>query len=54
MGHASAGAAMIEDPPVENTRTLLHFIDGSVAYAGHYLHEDSHPIHTHSFVRSRS
>ena len=29
---------MTEQPPVENTRTLLHFIDGSVAYAGHYLH----------------
>ena len=41
---------MTEDPPVENTRTLLHFIDGSVAYAGHYLHEDFHPVHTHSFV----
>nr|WP_221379530.1 AraC family transcriptional regulator [Actinoplanes polyasparticus] len=41
---------MTEDPPVENTRTLLHFIDGSVAYAGHYLHEDTHPVHTHSFV----
>jgi AraC family transcriptional regulator, L-rhamnose operon transcriptional activator RhaR len=41
---------MAEDPPVENTRTLLHFIDGSVAYAGHYLHEDTHPAHTHSFV----
>jgi AraC family transcriptional regulator, L-rhamnose operon transcriptional activator RhaR len=41
---------MSEDPPVENTRTLLHFIDGSVAYAGHYLHEGLHPVHTHSFV----
>ncbi|MCO8269946.1 AraC family transcriptional regulator [Actinoplanes sp. TRM 88003] len=41
---------MTEEPPVENTRTLLHFIDGSVAYAGHYLHEDTHPVHTHSFV----
>jgi AraC family L-rhamnose operon transcriptional activator RhaR len=38
------------EPPVENTRTLLHFIDGSLAYAGHYLHEDDHPVHTHSFV----
>ncbi|GAA2650525.1 helix-turn-helix transcriptional regulator [Paractinoplanes durhamensis] len=36
--------------PVEQTRTLLHFIDGSLAFAGHYLHEDTHPIHTHSFV----
>ena len=36
--------------PVEQTRTLLHFIDGSLAFAGHYLHEDVHPVHTHSFV----
>jgi AraC family L-rhamnose operon transcriptional activator RhaR len=34
---------------VENTRTLLHFVDGSLAWAGHYLHEDTHPVHTHSF-----
>jgi AraC family L-rhamnose operon transcriptional activator RhaR len=38
------------DPPVENSRDLLHFADGSVAYAGHYLHEGVHPAHTHSFV----
>ena len=37
-------------PPVENTRALLHFNDGSLAYAGHYLHEDVHETHTHSFV----
>jgi AraC family L-rhamnose operon transcriptional activator RhaR len=36
--------------PIEQTRTLLHIIDGSLAFAGHYLHEDVHPIHTHSFV----
>lgn len=36
--------------PVEQTRTLLHIVDGSFAFAGHYLHEDAHPIHTHSFV----
>lgn len=41
---------MDEPFPVEQTRTLLHFIDGSLAFAGHYLHEDVHPIHTHSFV----
>ncbi|MBU2664306.1 AraC family transcriptional regulator [Actinoplanes bogorensis] len=41
---------MTDEPPVENTRTLLHFIDGSHAYAGHYLHEGAHPVHTHSFV----
>ena len=43
---------MIEPPVetrVEQTRTLLHFVDGSLAYAGHYLHEDAHPVHTHSF-----
>jgi AraC family L-rhamnose operon transcriptional activator RhaR len=40
----------MDEFPVENTRTLLHFIDGSLAFAGHYLHEDVHPIHTHSFV----
>jgi AraC-like DNA-binding protein len=36
--------------PVEQTRTLLHIIDGSLAFAGHYLHEGAHPVHTHSFV----
>lgn len=38
------------EPPVENLRTLLRFINGAVAYAGHYLHEGTHPVHTHSFV----
>jgi AraC family L-rhamnose operon transcriptional activator RhaR len=37
------------DPPVENTRTLLHFSDGELAFAGQYLHQDTHPVHTHSF-----
>ncbi|WP_433002296.1 AraC family transcriptional regulator [Kribbella sp. CA-294648] len=37
------------DPPVETTGTLLHFIDGSYAYAGRYVHPDGHPVHTHSF-----
>ena len=36
--------------PVEQTRSLLHIVDGSLAFAGHYVHQDSHPIHTHSFV----
>jgi len=43
---------MIEPPVelrVEQARTLLHFVDGSLAYAGHYLHEHEHPVHTHSF-----
>jgi AraC family L-rhamnose operon transcriptional activator RhaR len=38
------------DPPVENTHTLLHFTGGAVAFAGHWVHEDVHPVHTHSFV----
>jgi AraC family transcriptional regulator, L-rhamnose operon transcriptional activator RhaR len=38
------------DPPVQSLRALLHFVDGSVAYAGHYLHQGMHPVHTHSFV----
>lgn len=37
------------EPPVEKTRTLLHFVDGSLAWAGHYLHEGTHAVHTHSF-----
>jgi AraC family L-rhamnose operon transcriptional activator RhaR len=38
------------EPPVGNTHTLLHFTGGAVAYAGHWVHEDVHPVHTHSFV----
>ncbi|MBA8953129.1 quercetin dioxygenase-like cupin family protein [Actinomadura namibiensis] len=30
----------------------MYFTDGSLAYAGHYLHERGHPVHTHSFVES--
>jgi AraC family L-rhamnose operon transcriptional activator RhaR len=38
------------DPPVENSHRLLHFTGGTLAYAGRYLHEGTHPVHTHSFV----
>jgi AraC family transcriptional regulator, L-rhamnose operon transcriptional activator RhaR len=38
------------DPPVENNQERLHFVQGAVAYAGHYLHEGVHPARTHSFV----
>jgi AraC family L-rhamnose operon transcriptional activator RhaR len=37
-------------PPMETTRDMLHFSDGLLAYAGHSVHEDEHPVHTHSFV----
>jgi AraC family L-rhamnose operon transcriptional activator RhaR len=40
----------MDDPPVDRAGGLLYFTDGSLAYAGHYLHEHSHPVHTHSFV----
>jgi AraC-like DNA-binding protein len=35
---------------IEQSHTLVHFGDDSLAYAGHHFHEDSHPAHTHSFV----
>jgi AraC family L-rhamnose operon transcriptional activator RhaR len=38
------------DPPVEQSHGLLYFTGGSLAYAGHYLHEQVHPEHTHSFL----
>jgi AraC family L-rhamnose operon transcriptional activator RhaR len=38
------------DPPVDESHGLLYFTDGSLAYAGHYVHEGLHPEHTHSFV----
>jgi AraC family L-rhamnose operon transcriptional activator RhaR len=40
----------MDDPPVGTAKGLLYFTDGSLAYAGHYLHEQDHPVHTHSFV----
>ncbi|MEU8241309.1 AraC family ligand binding domain-containing protein [Actinoplanes missouriensis] len=38
------------DLPVEQVDALMHIVDGSPAFAGRYLHEGSHPAHTHSFV----
>lgn len=38
------------EPPVGDTKGLLYLTDGSLAYAGHYIHEGDHPVHTHSFV----
>jgi AraC family L-rhamnose operon transcriptional activator RhaR len=39
----------MSEPPVEQSHGLLYFTDGTLAYAGHYLHEDVHEEHTHSF-----
>jgi AraC family L-rhamnose operon transcriptional activator RhaR len=41
---------IISEPPVEESRGLLYFTDGTLAYAGHYLHHQHHPVHTHSFM----
>jgi len=41
---------LVTEPPVGSANGLLYFTDGSLAYAGHYLHEGDHPVHTHSFV----
>jgi AraC family transcriptional regulator, L-rhamnose operon transcriptional activator RhaR len=38
------------EPPVDRFGALLHFTEGTLAYAGHYLHEHGHPVHTHSFL----
>ena len=41
---------LMAEPPMETSRSMLYIADGSLAYAGHYLHEGRHPAHTHSFV----
>jgi AraC family transcriptional regulator, L-rhamnose operon transcriptional activator RhaR len=38
------------EPPVENAGDMLYFVHGSVAYAGHWVHRETHAVHTHSFV----
>jgi AraC family L-rhamnose operon transcriptional activator RhaR len=38
------------EPPVEADHDRLRFVQGSVVFAGHWLHEDLHPAHTHTFV----
>lgn len=41
---------MQEDPPLGTSQGLFHFTEGTLAYAGPYLHEHDSPVHTHSFV----
>ena len=38
------------DLPMDTSRELFHFTDGALAYAGYHFHEQSNPLHTHSFV----
>lgn len=40
----------MEEPPVGTAKGLLYFTDGSLAYAGHYIHEGHAAVHTHSFM----
>jgi AraC family L-rhamnose operon transcriptional activator RhaR len=37
------------DEPVTHRGTLLHFVEGTLVHAGPHLHENTHPLHTHSF-----
>ena len=39
-----AESPALAEPPVERLKGLLYFTDGSMAYAGHYLHEGTHPV----------
>ncbi len=41
---------LLAEPPIEQVDGTLFFTDGSLAWAGRYLHEQAHPDHTHSFV----
>jgi AraC family L-rhamnose operon transcriptional activator RhaR len=39
-----------DDLPMDTTREVFHFNEGSLAYAGRYLHAEDNPLHTHSFM----
>jgi AraC family transcriptional regulator, L-rhamnose operon transcriptional activator RhaR len=36
--------------PLDTSRDLFHFVEGALAYAGRYRHEQPNPLHSHSFV----
>ena len=39
-----------DDLPMDTSRDVFYFTEGSLAYAGHYLHAEDNPAHTHTFV----
>jgi AraC family transcriptional regulator, L-rhamnose operon transcriptional activator RhaR len=39
-----------DDIPLGTSRGLFHFTEGTLVYAGPYLHKHDSPVHTHSFV----
>jgi AraC family transcriptional regulator, L-rhamnose operon transcriptional activator RhaR len=41
---------MDEDMPMDTSRDVFYFNEGALAYAGYHVHEEFHPLHTHSFV----
>jgi AraC family transcriptional regulator, L-rhamnose operon transcriptional activator RhaR len=41
---------MDDDLPMDTSRDVFYFTDGALAYAGHYLHSEDNPVHTHTFV----
>jgi len=41
---------MDDDLPMETSTEVFYFTRGSLAYAGYHLHEESNPLHTHTFV----
>lgn len=43
-------AIVDDDPPLSSSQGLFHFTEGTVAYAGCYLHTHDSPVHTHSFM----
>lgn len=47
--HLGPYRAEMEEPPVGNKGTLVHLVEGSMAFAGRYRHDGDHPVHTHSF-----
>jgi AraC family L-rhamnose operon transcriptional activator RhaR len=41
---------MDDDLPMDTSRDVFYFTEGALAYAGHYLHSEDNPAHTHTFV----
>jgi AraC family transcriptional regulator, L-rhamnose operon transcriptional activator RhaR len=35
---------------MDTSRDVFYFTDGALAYAGHYLHSEDNPVHTHTFM----
>ena len=41
---------MDEDMPMDTSQDVFYFTEGALVYAGYHVHEEFHPLHTHSFV----